>query len=353
MTAAAQPIEILFSFDTTGSMYPCLTQVRQKIKETARRLFKDIPGLRIGIIAHGDYCDARETYVTSILDLTSDPETVSAFVEGVRPTYGGDAPECYELVLREARQKIRWTPGSRRCFVLIGDDVPHPPAHNPDRIDWRQELKALAGEEIPVYGVQCLGRSHARPFYEELARSSGGFHVSLDQFSHVTDLVLAVCYQQQGNLASYESEVKNAGRMSRSMDEIFSALGKRKKAATYERADLRACAPGRFQVLDVGRDMAIKEFVNENGLLFKIGRGFYEFTKTETIQGHKEIVLMDRKSGDLFQGSAAREMLGLDSHTARIRPASLDKFAVFVQSTSVNRKLVGGTRFLYEVDVSR
>lgn len=46
-------------------------------------------------------------------------------------------------------------------------------------------------------------------------------------------------------------------------------------------------------------------------------------------------------------------MLGLDSHTARIRPAALDKYAVFVQSTSVNRKLVGGTRFLYEVDVSR
>lgn len=348
-----QPIEILFSFDSTGSMFPCLAQVRAKIKETSRRLFHDIPGLRIGVIAHGDYCDAGSTYVTSILDLTSDPETVSAFVEGVRPTYGGDAPECYELVLREARQKIRWTPGSRRCFVLIGDDVPHPPAHNPERIDWRHELKALAGEAIPVYGVQCLGRSHARPFYEELARSSGGFHVSLDQFSHVTDLVMAVCYQQQGNLAAYESEVNKAGRMSRSMDEIFSSLGRRKKAATYERADLRACAPGRFQVLDVGRDMAIKEFVNENGLLFKIGRGFYEFTKTETIQGHKEIVLMDRKTGDLYSGTAARELLGLSSTTARIRPASLDKYVVFVQSTSVNRRLVGGTRFLYEVDAER
>ena len=353
MTTPSPTIEVLFSFDSTGSMYPCLAQVRAKIKETARRLFKDIPGLRVAVIAHGDYCDAKTTYVTSVLDLTSDPETVSAFIEGVRPTYGGDAPECYELVLREARQKIHWTKGSKRCFVLVGDDVPHAPFDNPERIDWRQELKALAGEGIPVYGVQCLNRSHARPFYEELAKVSGGFHVSLDQFSYITDLVLAVCYKQQGNLGAYESEVIAAGRMSRGMDEIFSSLGKRKKAATYEKADLRAVRSGRFQVLDVGRDMPIKEFVTENGLLFKIGRGFYEFTKTETIQGHKEIVLMDRKTGDIFQGAAAREMLGLDSHTARTRPAALAKYAVFVQSTSVNRKLVGGTRFLYEVDVSR
>ena len=100
-------------------------------------------------------------------------------------------------------------------------------------------------------------------------------------------------------------------------------------------------------------ELTLLYFVTENGLNFKKGRGFYEFTKTETIQGHKEIVLMDRKTGDLYSGTAARDLLGLSSTTARIRPASLDKYVVFVQSTSVNRRLVGGTRFLYEVDVER
>jgi hypothetical protein len=93
--------------------------------------------------------------------------------------------------------------------------------------------------------------------------------------------------------------------------------------------------------------------VTENGLNFKKGRGFYEFTKTETIQGYKEIILSDRKTGDMFAGAAAREMLGLPAEgegTARIKPTSLDKYMVFVQSTSVNRKLIGKTKFLYEVD---
>jgi hypothetical protein len=101
----------------------------------------------------------------------------------------------------------------------------------------------------------------------------------------------------------------------------------------------------------VDRDMPIKQFVLENSLAFKTGRGFYEFMKTETIQGHKEVVLMDRKTGDLFSGERAREMLGLPpGATVRIKPASLEKYVVFVQSTSYNRKLISGTRFLYEVE---
>src|ERR1700742_1649009 len=79
-------IEVVFSFDTTGSMYPCLTQVRKKIKSTVTRLMKEIPGMRIGVIAHGDYCDAGSTYVTKALDLTDDVEKICRFVERVEPT---------------------------------------------------------------------------------------------------------------------------------------------------------------------------------------------------------------------------------------------------------------------------
>ena len=96
--------------------------------------------------------------------------------------------------------------------------------------------------------------------------------------------------------------------------------------------------------------ISIKAFVLENGLAFKIGRRFYEFTKTETIQGHKEVILMDRATGDLFEGEAAREILELPvGATVRIKPSNLEKYVVFVQSTSANRKLIGETRFLYEV----
>ncbi|MFY2562314.1 vWA domain-containing protein [Corallococcus terminator] len=345
-------VEIVFSFDTTGSMYPCLAQVRKKLHVTVSRLMKEIPGIRIGVIAHGDYCDAGSTYVTKILDLTDDAKAVVRFVDKVGQTGGGDAPECYELVLREA-QSLSWTTGYKRAFVLIGDDVPHAPSDNPKRLDWRKEVDALGRMGVPVYGVQALARRHATPFYKELAEKSGGFHLSLDQFAHVTDMLLAVCYKQSSDerLQAYETEVAKEGRMSRGLNAMFSTMLQRKTESLYGETDLRAVSPGRFQSLEVDDDMPIKAFVQENGLSFKTGRGFYEFTKTETIQGHKEVVLMDRKTGDFYSGDRAREMLGLPpGETVRIRPASLEKYVVFVQSTSANRKLVKGSKFLYEVE---
>jgi len=61
---------------------------------------------------------------------------------------------------------------------------------------------------------------------------------------------------------------------------------------------------------------------------------------------------MDKASGDMYTGDKARELLGLvgADPKAKVKPVALDKYRVFVQSTSYNRKLVGGTGFLYEVD---
>ncbi|NET00135.1 MAG: VWA domain-containing protein [Sphaerospermopsis sp. SIO1G2] len=345
-------IEVVFSFDTTGSMYPCLTQVRKKLKNTVTRLMNELTLIKIGIIAHGDYCDADSTYVTKILDLSGDVDKICDFVQNVEPTFGGDAPECYELVLHET-QSLSWSKSANKSLVLIGDDIPHPPAHNPQKLNWRKELDKLSVNEITVYGVQALNRPHATPFYQELAEKSAGFHITLDQFSYITDLFLAVCYQQSSNeqLQAYEQEIIEQGRMSRGLNKVFNSMMKREGVSYYEESDLKAVPPGRFQVLEVEENISIKAFVLENGLRFKVGRGFYEFTKTETIQAKKEVILMDRKTGDLFAGSSAREMLGLPMDASiRIKPSNLEQYVVFVQSTSANRKLIGKTRFLYEVE---
>lgn len=50
----------------------------------------------------------------------------------------------------------------------------------------------------------------------------------------------------------------------------------------------------RFQVLDVDEKCDIRSYVQKNGLIFKTGRGFYEFTKPEKISDKKEVVLLDK-----------------------------------------------------------
>src|SRR6266700_776935 len=156
-TTAINPIDVVISFDTTGSMYPVLTQVRRKVKAAVNRLMEELPGIRIGIIAHGDYCDPDQTYVTQHLNMTHDTAAITDFVEHTQATGGGDAPECYELVLHEA-QELAWRPEATHVFVLIGDDVPHPPAANPQHLNWQTKIPALTAHGISVYPVQALNR---------------------------------------------------------------------------------------------------------------------------------------------------------------------------------------------------
>lgn len=364
MVKATDGIDVCITFDTTGSMYPCLTQVRREARQTVKQLFRDIPGLRVAVIAHGDYCDEHSTYVTKALNFSSDQDRICDFIENVGPTHGGDAPECYELVLNEARQ-LNWQAGKAKVLVVIGDDVPHGPNYreNKKKLDWRNELGLLLEAGINVYGVHCMPgiRQHSKSFYEEIARKTGGFYLTLDQFSRITTLIKAICYKQSGDeqLHSFEAEIKSAGQMDRNMTFVFSVLfGKTPADLPKSESGLVPVPAGRFQVLYVDEAQGIQAFVKDQGCDFKKGRGFYELTKPETVQGFKEIILVDKATGDIFTGAEVREMMGLPPQTAekssarqdvKIKPVSFAKYRVFIQSTSWNRKLVPGTHLMYEV----
>src|SRR5215813_9958792 len=150
---ADNKIEIVFSFDATTSMYPCLAQVRRKVKTTVTRLMKEIYDIRIGIIAHGDY---DTPYTIKKLDLSKDVDAICKFVETVEVATGGSTfPECYELALHET-QSFAWTAETSKVLVLIGDDVPHKPKDTNKNIDWRAEAAKLKDMGIPVYSVQAL-----------------------------------------------------------------------------------------------------------------------------------------------------------------------------------------------------
>ena len=346
-------VDLLLSFDTTGSMYPCLAQVRRNLDALVGRLFRSIPGLRVGVIAHGDYCDEHSTYVTKFQDLTSDEIKVRNFIRTVERTGGGDAPECYELVLHEAR-KAAWQASKRRVLLLIGDDVPHGPNANPQRLDWKNEAGMLKAMGVEVCAVQALNRSHASSFYRQLASLTDGTHLTLNQFSYVDNLILGVAYAQQGPeaLAAFEDELQEQGPVPFDILVILDTLSGRKVRTRKARTDgLVPVDPARFQRFEgITGSPSIRNFVLSMGIEFKKGRGFYpHISRTETIQEKKEIILEDLKTGDMFTGAEAREMIGLPyGHRANIKANPLPGYRVWVQSTSVNRAL-RESMFMYEV----
>ena len=112
----------------------------------ALSLIMFVLGIRIAIIAHGDYCDA-DKYIVKWIDFGATLPELCDFVSNVERTGGGDGPECYELVLKRAREELKWTPGSQRVLVMIGDNEPHPVGYRYGGqtyyIDWKKECISL------------------------------------------------------------------------------------------------------------------------------------------------------------------------------------------------------------------
>ncbi len=383
--------EVLISFDTTGSMFPCLAEVRKSIKELVDQLFSSFGKIHIGIFAQGDYAKFGGKYLLKKLELTSDKPKLVDFIQNVEPCGNQDYPEPYETVLHDTRF-INWEKDANKILIMFADAYPHPASENPDGYDWKKEAEELKKAGIRVYAVQCMynGSNREYEFFESVATITSGYHLFLDQFSAGIDALTAICLQQMDNdntrVEAYEKELKaKFGTLTTSMQNFFDVMLKRttsaEVAATYatrysgissssrssgksggkalaplataDPTKLLPCPPSKYQVMTVDEDKIPQfKFIEKNGLVFHSGDSFYEFTKPESISAGKEIVLMERKTGNLFEGVAARHMIGLKDgvNETKVSPVALSDFRVFIQSKSKTRGLVKGTGFLYKVD---
>jgi hypothetical protein len=116
--------------------------------------------------------------------------------------------------------------------------------------------------------------------------------------------------------------------------------------AAVIQADMKPLHPGAFLLFDVDRAWPIKEWVEEHGIVYRMGTAYYQLTKPELVQAGKQILVRNKKTGLIFAGANARQIVNLPDAEIRVRPQHNPEFDVFVQSTSVNRKLVPGTRLL-------
>jgi len=98
----------------------------------------------------------------------------------------------------------------------------------------------------------------------------------------------------------------------------------------------------------------IRDFVEAQGVTFTKGCAFYQLVKTETVQEYKQIAVRDNASGAVYSGFAARDLLGLPHYgEVKVAPAMQQngKYEIYVQSTSVNRKLTKGMGLMIWVGV--
>lgn len=107
---------------------------------------------------------------------------------------------------------------------------------------------------------------------------------------------------------------------------------------------LQELSKERYEILFVPQEMPIRQFVEgATGRGYKLGMAYYQPTKQVEIQDHKNIFVQSVKDNKVYTGDNLRALLGLPSTTAKVDPGFHKDWRIFVQSTSVNRKLFPNT----------
>lgn len=221
--AAATALDLLFMFDTTGSMYFHLNEVRTHLTEIVREIQAEIPEARIAIVAYGDHCDEHTTYLVKSCPFSTDTGKLVNFIRTVEKTGGGDTPEAIEDALWEAN-RLQWAEASGKALVLVGDAPAHSVGECPYHRDYRTEAKRLVSQSARIYTVLCGSYEPAREMFTWLAEESDGKLLPLANMRDLCDLLVAIAMKEGGKLDAYRAKLLAEKRLTDSKRALLQIL---------------------------------------------------------------------------------------------------------------------------------
>lgn len=198
-----QVADMIFAFDTTGSMGRWISAVKSYVSETIPNLLSKNPNLKIGIVAFGDYCD-MENVVNNIygkayqvLNPTSNVKKLTDFVRNAQNTHGGDGDEFYELVIRKITEETPWRDNSSKSVLLISDANPHEVGYHyggvRHNIDWREEAKKAASKGV-IFDTLYISSG----WVKQLSEITGGVSIPFKDASRTNDIMEATVLARGG-----------------------------------------------------------------------------------------------------------------------------------------------------------
>tara|TARA_R110001599_G_scaffold353459_1_gene592496 strand:- start:199211 stop:200404 length:1194 start_codon:yes stop_codon:yes gene_type:complete len=152
-------IDVVFVLDTTGSMSGLIHTAKEKIWSIATTMTssQQTPNMRIGLVG---FRDRGDDYVTRVVDLSDDLDSVYAALMEFQAGGGGDGPESVNKALHDAVEHMSWSvdPTAYQVVFLVGDAPPH--MDYPDEKQYPEILALAAQKGIVVNTIQC-GQSAA------------------------------------------------------------------------------------------------------------------------------------------------------------------------------------------------
>jgi hypothetical protein len=220
--------DVMFVFDTTGSMGGALNEAAEEIQEAMTQIGASLPDTQFGLAEMRDYSAVNfngfpteyelegsfeEAYDigsgnqpwTLKLPISANQSAIASALAGLSATGGGDGPESYGRALYETdvNPAVGWRPGARGVIVLVADNLPHdadvnegiPPefwaSDSPfytspdpgidntlgtaDDLDWQNSvLQRLIVDGKPLEYVDYFGAPEYFPYWQNWTARTGG-----------------------------------------------------------------------------------------------------------------------------------------------------------------------------------
>ena len=146
-------VDVVFVLDTTGSMSGLIQTAKDKIWSIATTMAsaQPTPEIRIGLVA---YRDRGDHYVTQVIDLSDDLDSVYATLMDFEADGGGDTPESVNRALYDAVHNMSWSQGEQayQAIFLVGDAPPH---MDYNEVQYPEIVASANSKGIVINTVQC------------------------------------------------------------------------------------------------------------------------------------------------------------------------------------------------------
>jgi len=292
-------IEVVFVLDTTGSMGGLIHSAKEKIWSIATTLAaaQPAPEIRMGLVAYRDRGDA---YVTQVVDLSDDLDSLYARLMDFQAGGGGDGPESVNQALYEAVHKISWSqdPDAYQVVFLVGDAPPHMDYSND--VQYPETIAAALKRGILVNAVQCGQNKRTTREWERIAQLGNGSYFQVEQAGSAVaiatpfDKKLAELSTKLDDTRIYYGTTEEKERQQRKVD----ATDKLHASSSVESLARRAT----FNASDSGRD----NFLGKGELIDDVASGRIDLSSIDQDQlpgahaGHgpgKAEGLIERETG--------------------------------------------------------
>ena len=165
--------------DTTSSMSGLIEAAKEKIWSIANTMAsaQQNPDIKMGLVAFRDRGDA---YVTKVLDLSEDLDSMYAILMDFRAQGGGDGPESVNQALDDAINRISWSQHDDvyKVAFLIGDAPPH--MDYQDDVKFPATLAMAKRKGIIVNTIQSGQHRDTTPVWQDIAQLGFGEYFQVE-----------------------------------------------------------------------------------------------------------------------------------------------------------------------------